>query len=174
MSENKGEFTTESIEKKIFKIQNEIGAILKDATNPFFKSKYADINSALQQLQPLFKKHGIVIKQPTRDGKVFTILTCVETGQYVFSELEIPVNDDPQKVGSTITYYRRYTLIGLLGLNTEDDDGNMASKSTTKSKLSANQYQATLKGTKEQAVKVLNSFNVSAEHEKAIKSKFNI
>ena len=41
MSENKREYETASIENKIFKIQNEIGAILKDATNPFYKSKYA-------------------------------------------------------------------------------------------------------------------------------------
>ena len=69
MSEtNKREYETASIENKIFKIQNEIGAILKDATNPIYKSKYADINSALQQLQPLFKKYGIVIKQPPKDG----------------------------------------------------------------------------------------------------------
>ncbi len=174
MSENKGEFTTGSIEKKVFKIQNEVGAIFNDATNPFFQSKYTDINSAIKQLQPLFKKHGIVFKQPIRDGKVLTILTCVDTGQYVFSELELPVNADPQKVGSTITYYRRYTLIGLLGIFTKDDDGNIASTSTTKSKLSASQYQATLKGTKEQALTVLETFNVSSEHEKSIKAKFNI
>ena len=64
MSENKGEFTTGSIEKKVFKIQNEVGAIFNDATNPFYQSKYTDINSAIKQLQPLFKKHGIVFKQP--------------------------------------------------------------------------------------------------------------
>jgi hypothetical protein len=175
MSEtNKREYETASIENKIFKIQNEIGAISKDATNPFYKSKYADINSALQQLQPLFKKYGIVIKQPPKDGKVLTILTCVDTGQYVYSDLELPINDDPQKVGSTITYYRRYTLFGLLGLNTEDDDGNTASRVISKNKLSKSQYQATLKGTKEQAQKVLTNFDVTSEQQKGIKSKFNI
>ena len=132
-----------SITIKIYKIQNEIGAISKDATNPFFKSKYADINSMLQQLQPLFLKYGVTIEQPTSNGRVYTILTCIETGQSKSADLELQMVSDPQKLGSTLTYFRRYTFQSLLGLNTEDDDANTASGKTviqTKSQAN-NQHQ---------------------------------
>lgn len=116
-----------SIHCKIFRIQNEIEAILKDANNPYFTSKYADINAMLEQLQPLLHKYKVAIEQPIKDGKVFTNLICVDTGQCKSSSLELlPVND-PQKLGSAITYFRRYTLQGLLGIRTKDDDANDSS-----------------------------------------------
>ena len=65
-----------------------------------------------------------------QDGKVFTILTCVETGQSKSSSLELQPVSDPQKLGSTITYFRRFTLQGLIGIRTKDDDGNQASGKT--------------------------------------------
>ena len=63
-------------------------------------------------------------------------------------------------------------MIGLLGIFTKDDDGNIASTSTSKSKLSASQYQATLKGTPEQAATVLETFDVSSEYKN--QSKLNL
>jgi len=53
-------------------------------------------------------------------------LVHVKTGQSIISGIELPQNSDPQKLGSAITYYRRYTLVSLLGLQAEDDDGNSA------------------------------------------------
>ena len=124
------DFPNWSINLKIFRIQNEIEAIIKDAKNPYFKSNYADINAMLEQLQPLLNKYKVVIEQPMIDGKVFTILTCVETGDSKQSCLELQPLSDPQKLGSVITYYRRYTLQGLLGIRTKDDDANAASGRT--------------------------------------------
>ena len=126
----KMDFPNWSINLKIFRIQNEIEAIIKDAKNPYFKSNYADINAMLEQLQPLLNKYKVVIEQPMIDGKVFTILTCVETGDSKQSCLELQPLSDPQKLGSVITYYRRYTLQGLLGIRTKDDDANAASGRT--------------------------------------------
>jgi hypothetical protein len=126
----KMDFPNWSINLKIYRIQNEIEAIIKDANNPYFKSNYADINAMLEQLQPLLNKYKVCVEQPINDGKVFTTLTCVETGQSKSSSLELQLVSDPQKLGSAITYYRRYTLQGLLGIRTKDDDANTASGKT--------------------------------------------
>ncbi len=126
----KMDFPNWSINLKIFRIQNELEAIIKDAKNPYFKSNYADINAMLEQLQPLLNRYKVAIEQPMKDGKVFTILTCVDTGDSKSSSLELQPISDPQKLGSVITYYRRYTLQGLLGIRTKDDDANIASGQT--------------------------------------------
>lgn len=126
----KMDFPNWSINLKIFRIQNELEAIIKDAKNPYFKSNYADINAMLEQLQPLLNRYKVAIEQPMKDGKVYTILTCVDTGDSKSSSLELQPISDPQKLGSVITYYRRYTLQGLLGIRTKDDDANIASGQT--------------------------------------------
>jgi hypothetical protein len=116
-----------SLNQKLFNLQQEIGAISKDANNPFYKSKYFDINSLIKQLQPLLKKHKLLLTQPVLGDSVETKITCIDTEQSVISNLQLPQISDPQKLGSCITYFRRYTLASLLGLQAEDDDGNAAS-----------------------------------------------
>ena len=121
-----------NIHKKMFLLQQEIGAISKDANNPFYKSKYFDINSLIKQLNPLLEKHKILLSQPTRGRKVFTILKCIESETSDMAWLKIPKSiTDPQKKLACITYFRRGTLTSLLGLQAEDDDGNTASGVTT-------------------------------------------
>jgi len=120
-----------SLSQKLFNLQQEIGAISKDANNPFYKSKYFDINSLIKQLQPLLKKHKLLLTQPIIGDSVETKITCIDSETSVISTLQLPQIADPQKLGSCITYYRRYTLASLLGLQAEDDDGNAASGKTT-------------------------------------------
>ena len=114
------------IYKKLFKVQSEIGSIGKDVTNPFYKSKYFDINSLIGQLQPLLKKYGLLLLQPIEDQKVKSIIFEIDGDGYVESSINLPDIPDPQKLGSAITYFRRYTLQSLLALQAEDDDGNKA------------------------------------------------
>ena len=116
-----------TLSQKLFNLQQEIGAISKDANNPFYKSKYFDINSLIKQLQPLLKKHKLLLTQPIIGDTVETKITCIDSEASVISALQLPRIADPQKLGSCITYYRRYTLASLLGLQAEDDDGNAAS-----------------------------------------------
>ena len=115
-----------SLAKKVFELKKEIGAITKDSTNPYFKSKYFDINALLSHLEPLFVKHGLMIAQPIIDGKVVTQLIDPITGEFIDSSLKLDETLDPQKLGSQITYFRRYTLQSLLALQGADDDGNRA------------------------------------------------
>lgn len=116
---------------KILKIQTEIGVLVKDKENPFFKSSYLDINSLLEQLLPLLAKYELVVTQPLGhiDGKPAIGTTIYDSGKLI-SETYIPLPDlqDPQKMGSAITYYRRYALQSLFLLRAEDDDGNKGSE----------------------------------------------
>ena len=116
------------IYKKIHEAKKEIGAISKESTNPFFKSKYFDINTLIENVEPVLQKNGLLLLQPIQDGKVKTLIVDIETSESVESEMSLPPLNDPQKLGSAITYFRRYTLQSLLGLQAEDDDGNKAAK----------------------------------------------
>ena len=125
----------QSINTKLFNLQQEIGTISKDASNPFYKSKYFDINSLIKQLQPLLKKHRLLLLQPIEDDMVYSKLICVDGSGGVISALKLPEMNDPQKLGSCITYYRRYTLASLLGLQAVDDDANLGSGKVTEVEL---------------------------------------
>tara|TARA_R110000782_G_scaffold69616_1_gene140007 strand:- start:216 stop:716 length:501 start_codon:yes stop_codon:yes gene_type:complete len=114
-----------NIYNKIFALRNEIGAISKDADNPFYKSKYFDINKLINQLNPLLQKHKLCLIQPIIEGYVKSVIVDLDGGS-IESSLKLTEGLDAQKKGSEITYYRRYTLTSLLGLQAEDDDGNSA------------------------------------------------
>lgn len=113
---------------KIAALKKEVGKMTKDLTNPFYKSKYFDINQLLEQVEPLAEKYGLLIIQPIMNNRVCTNIIDIESGKVVVSEIELTGIKDPQKVGSEITYYRRYTLQSLLALQTEDDDANSTAK----------------------------------------------
>lgn len=116
-----------NINQKLFNLQQEIGTISKDASNPFYKSKYFDINSLIKQLQPLLKKNRLLLLQPIEEDMVYSKIICIDGTGGTVSALKLPDINDPQKLGSAITYYRRYTLASLLGLQAVDDDANIAS-----------------------------------------------
>lgn len=122
---------------KILKLQSEIGVLVKTETNPFFKSKYMDINGLLEQLLPLLEKYGLTVTQPLTivDGKnaLATYVKGKDGEMIADSHILLPDLQDPQKMGSAITYYRRYALQSLFLLRAEDDDANSAKPSNTKS-----------------------------------------
>lgn len=114
-----------------------VSSISKDSENPFFKSKYFDINKLLEIIKPVLNEMNVVILQPLSnvEGRpaLRTVLYDTEKGQMLSdTQITLPDLTDPQKMGSAITYYRRYSLQSLLGLEAEDDDGNLASNKTIK------------------------------------------
>lgn len=118
---------------KLLEFQRRVEAIKKDAKNPFFKSNYFDINSLLAEIKPLLSELGLVLTQPlyNKHGRntLDTDISDSETGDVLISSsILLPDLQDPQKMGSAITYYRRYSLQSLLALQAEDDDGNLAAK----------------------------------------------
>ena len=67
----------------------------------------------------------MLLLQPIEDDKQYSRIIDLDGG-IVESSLALPTNLDAQKIGAAITYYRRYTLVSLLGLQAKDDDGNDA------------------------------------------------
>jgi len=119
------------IAKALIEAQKEMGNAKKDSTNPFFKSKYADLNSVREACIPALNAHGIAVLQPTVhiDGKNFVKTVLLhESGESFESLTEIIYNkqNDAQAQGSGISYARRYGLQSLCNVGAEDDDGNKA------------------------------------------------
>jgi hypothetical protein len=116
-----------NIIKKIHAAKLEIGKVAKNAKNPHFKNTYADLNALIEAVEPILLEKGLVLLQPISGGEVRTIIADIESGEQVESAMVLPPIVDPQKIGSAITYFRRYTLQSLLSLQAVDDDGNAAS-----------------------------------------------
>lgn len=116
--------------QKIAELKKETGKLSKDSSNPFFKSKYFDINQLLEHLEPIAESKGLLILQPIIDGSVVSQIIDIESGDKIESSILLSSVTDPQKKGSEITYFRRYSLTSLLGLQAEDDDANKASGKT--------------------------------------------
>lgn len=114
--------------ERLLKAMTEIKPVTKDKVNPHFRNRYADINTMLEDVKPILHKHGFFILQPITDGNVISRIVDGKTGETV-AESSLPLNlaATAQQKGSEITYYRRYTLQSLLGLEAEDDDANSAS-----------------------------------------------
>ena len=110
--------------KALANVKKEVGKLSKTETNPFYKSKYFDINSLIEQVEPLLEKNGLLLLQPIVNNEVKSIIFHCESENFVESSIQLTQFNDPQKLGSAITYYRRYTLQSLLGLQAEDDDAN--------------------------------------------------
>lgn len=115
------------------KAQKQMENAVKGSNNPYFKSKYADLNSVREACTSILNEHGIVILQPmiTIDGNEYvqTILLH-ESGEKIesFTKILCKSPNDPQAYGSGVTYARRYGLQSLVSLGAEDDDGNNATK----------------------------------------------
>jgi len=113
------------------KAQGQIKGATKDASNPFFKSKYADLASVWDACRSALAANGLaVIQSPSADGmrvSVDTLLTHA-SGQWMAGTVSVTAKEDtPQAIGSAITYLRRYALQSFVGVAPEDDDGNAAS-----------------------------------------------
>lgn len=104
----------------------------KDSTNPFFKSKYFDINQLIEAVRPALIAEDLLLLQPIENGAVGTRIIDIESGDSVEAFIPLPNIDDPQKLGACVTYYRRFTLGSLLGVEAEDDDGNLAAGNNPK------------------------------------------
>jgi hypothetical protein len=126
--------------KALAAAQKQMGVAVKDTSNPFFKSKYADLQSVWEACRGPLADNGLAVAQTTGPSYVegsITVYTHLmhSSGQYLVSALSMkPVKADPQGVGSCITYARRYALAAMVGVYQADDDGNDASGKTDEPK----------------------------------------
>lgn len=113
------------MENKLLQFQKKIGTIAKDSKNPHFKNTYASLTQILSEVKPVLSELGLTLLQPINDGKVYT--TLMDGDKIVASSaIDLPINLQPQPLGSAITYFRRYTLSSLLALEIDDDDAQAA------------------------------------------------
>tara|TARA_R110000744_G_scaffold146669_2_gene259522 strand:- start:2212 stop:2763 length:552 start_codon:yes stop_codon:yes gene_type:complete len=128
---NKSESIIE-LSKALNKFQAECSGAKKSANNPFFKSKYANLEEVITCAKEPLMTNGLSVSQfPTAsEGKcgVETILMHT-SGEWISSVLLLAcTKQDPQAYGSAITYARRYAYQSVLGIPSEDDDANAATK----------------------------------------------
>jgi hypothetical protein len=125
---------------KLFKVQQELPTIPKTATNPHFKSKYADLPTIMESIKPLLAKYNLLLLQPLQESPspdvlaISTTIVDVDNNETFSTMTTVPIgpNKTPQAFGSAITYARRYALSSMLGIITdEDDDGNASSVKAT-------------------------------------------
>jgi hypothetical protein len=126
--------TSESIKQlaeALVSAQKEIRFATKDSTNPHFKSKYANINSVIEAVKKPLNDNGIAILQslsPSDDNKLhLTTRLLHSSGEWIEDTAVCPIQkQDPQGLGSAISYIRRYSISSLCALYADDDDGQSA------------------------------------------------
>ena len=120
-------------------VQGKMSHAVKDSANPFFKSKYADLESVWDACRSLLAENGLAVMQfpglYTDHDKSMSLTTIIshKSGEYISQEMSVPVTKaDAQGAGSAITYMRRYALAAVVGVVQADDDGNAASNPQSK------------------------------------------
>lgn len=121
--------------QELKELQQSIGKVVKTADNPYFKSKYADLNALMDIIKPQLDKNGWILIQTVEEGCLHTDLYHLRTKQSLQSNVQLlTAKPDMQQLGSAITYARRYALLAMLNIETIDDDGNLASGKETLNK----------------------------------------
>lgn len=132
------------------KAQGDIQPAVKDKTNPHYKSSYADLASCWDAIRAPLSKNGLSVIQGSstiEDGVKITTILMHTSGQWFEEDLiMIPRDDSPQAAGSAITYGRRYSLMGMVGISPgdddeEEDDGHAATLPTRKTQNQKPQVQ---------------------------------
>lgn len=152
--------TMKNITKALIEAKKNFKPIKKNLINSHFKNKYASLDSILDAVTEPLCDAGILLMQPTviRDDKTILITRLIhaESGESIESELIIPAQSDPQKLGAAMTYYRRFSLCAILAIAADDDDdgstavANIAPKSTvTPPKKSDPAIEASKQATRE-------------------------
>lgn len=127
---------SKTLAQALVEAQANMDAPKKTAENPHFKSRFAPLDELLNVAKPALNAVGIAISQPlvtTDDGRIGVKTVLIGHGEEMdLGTLSLLAPGDPQKVGSLLTYLRRYSLAAALGLAAEDDDdGNAASAPKT-------------------------------------------
>lgn len=119
--------TITKIAPALLAAQKKMGNAVKDSKNPFFKSKFADLNSVREAVTPSLHEEGISILQTMSGGDLETMLLH-ESGEFIVSSTPIVCakQNDPQALGAAVSYARRYGLSSMLSVGAEDLDAEPA------------------------------------------------
>lgn len=131
----------------LLKAQQAMGDAKKEASNPFFKSSYADLNAIREVVIPALNANNITVLQPTEvlEGKNYVKTLLLHTsGEYLCSLTEIKnTKGDAQSEGSGISYARRYGLQSFLNVGAVDDDAEDTMKPEKAATVSNGKPKAT-------------------------------
>lgn len=123
--------SVQKIASALCKVQAGLKPLRRNADNPFFKSNYTDLAGMAEALYPLLAAEGLSVVQGGNGTSLDTLLLHT-SGEWIETSLPMPAESNPQKLGSVVTYFRRYALAAIVGAVSEgeDDDGNAASHPT--------------------------------------------
>lgn len=143
---NKSENINE-LAKSLAIFQTKVKQPLKDANNPFFKSKYVPLQNVVQAVTETAGELGLsFIQYPVNEENKIGVITLLmhESGQYIETD---PIfthiaKQDPQAVGSAISYMKRYSLSAVFGITADlDDDAESAMDRSNSTQQPRQQYQ---------------------------------
>jgi len=133
----------EKLAPALLEAQKQIGVALTNAKNPYYKSSYADLRTIIEAVKGPLNKNGIAFLQCVEakpdwggaeeevkgDLPIVQTILLHESGESIKSEIPVYCSkpNDPQALGTGISYAKRYALQAMLGLPTADDDGCTAS-----------------------------------------------
>ena len=125
--------------------QGKMSHAIKDSTNPFYKSKYADLESVIDAAKKPLEENGLSVSQGgdyKYDQWVIVTKLSHSSGQWIETYCPILANkQDAQGFGSGITYARRYAYAAIIGISQSDDDGALAVQSTHKETIKSPSQQ---------------------------------
>ena len=133
----------------LVKCQTQIKVALKESANSHFKNRYADLTSVMLACKDALAANNLAVLQLSRiheSGTPVLVTRIIHSsGEHVEGEFPLVCKDpnDPQKLGSAVTYARRYALAAALGITADDDDGQAASSHAAQPAPKAAPVQAT-------------------------------
>lgn len=114
------------IYSKLFNLQWRL-KVWKDGRNPHFKSSYVTLDNLLSVLLPMLEEEKLVAVHYLYENHLITEIKDIESWESIKSSFHI-TQEDPQKIGSAVSYWKRYSLGAIFNIITDvDDDGNSAS-----------------------------------------------
>ena len=123
-----------NLAKALSIVQGKLTYAVKDSANPFFKSKYADLESVWDACRSLLAENGLCVMQfpgtysDLDKSMSLTTILSHSSGEWISQEMSVPMSKvDAQGAGSCLSYMRRYSLAAVVGVVQADDDGNAAS-----------------------------------------------
>jgi hypothetical protein len=123
-----------NLAKALSIVQGKLTHAKKDSANPFFKSKYADLESVWDACRNLLAENGLCVMQfpgtysDLDKSMSLTTILSHSSGEWISQEMSVPMSKvDAQGAGSCLSYMRRYSLAAVVGVVQADDDGNAAS-----------------------------------------------
>ena len=139
---------------KLFAIQGKV-SVTKDGLNPHFRSKYMTLDNIVETLTPELNANKLLVTHFIENWTLVTRIVDIETAEVLDSHF--PMNaTDPQKVGSEISYWKRYNLVAMFNICAdEDDDANSCSNNATTSNATTPSATNTLEYIKSENIDAL-------------------